>query len=672
MGVFGDETGLLWADPVKEAAKNYRGPPVALPDCDWTPPQEFPNLDGVRELGFDIETCDPDLRGRGPGVRREGTYVCGYSLGTRDQSWYFPIRHEGGGNMDPDMVTGYMQDILGSFTGTLFGANLQYDIDWGVQEGIDFGKVSRYIDVTLAEPLLDENLFEYNLDAILTRRYGDAGGKTEEVLRQAAAHYKYGNPKKYLHKLPAKYVGEYAEGDAAKPIQVYHEHLAGELERAGLSELFDLECRLLPMLVAMRRRGVQVVPEERVAEIGHYLKRRMGELTSKIHDAAGFEVSLNNAGGTLATAFDRLGIAYPIKKETGNPSFQKPWLQAHEHWFPQAIAEGRKWEKIHGTFIEGHLGHAIAGRIHCEFNQLRSDDRGAISGRFSSTNPNLQNIPSRDPELGPLIRSLFLPDPGQAWWRFDWSQIEYRLLAHYAVGKSGAALRARYNNEPNVDFHRLCGEMARMDTSSDAVRKQVKNVNFGVVYGAGVETTAKTMGASMAEAQAFLDIYHEQLPFAKDTQKKVMQKAARRGYIFTLLKRRARFPLWEPRSYTGGKKTRTLKPLPHAAAVSEWGQHGIKRAFTYSALNRLLQGGAADLMKTAMVNIWESGVCNEIGAPSLTVHDELDWSAGRGARELTAMREVKHIMEHCIKLSVPILADVECGADWGHLEKVAL
>ena len=666
---WGDETGLVWQDPVKETG-SYRGPPVALPETNWTPPQEFPNLTGAKRLGFDVETKDPDLKTKGPGVRRPGNHVCGYSLSTEDKSWYFPTRHEGGGNLDSDMVTGFMRDTIGRFTGELYGANLQYDLDWGMDAGIDFSNIRRFVDVTLAEPLLDENLFEYNLEAILTRRYGEDGGKTETVLRQAAAHFKYGNPKTAIHKLPARFVGEYAEADAFKPIQVYDEHLRRELEQQGLSDLFDLECRLLPMLVAMRRRGVRVAPESRIEEVGQYLRDKSAELQAKINDAVGFEVNLNNAGGSLITAFDKLGLEYPIKESTKNASFQKPWLQAHPHWFPRAIAEGRKWEKVHGTFVTGHLGQAINGRIHCEFNQLRSDDRGAISGRFSSSNPNLQNIPSRDPELGPLIRSLFIPEDGHAWWRFDWSQIEYRLLAHYAVGESGKALRNRYNTDPDVDFHKLCGEMAKMDATNDSVRKRVKNVNFGVVYGAGVETTAITMGVSIAEAEAFLKTYHEELPFAKATQKSFMAKAARRGYIYTLLKRRRRFPLWEPASYASGKKNRTLKALPYEAACAKWSRGSIKRAFTYSALNGGLQGGAADLMKKAMVDLWEGGLCADdvLGAPGVTVHDELGWSAGRDPRTMAAIHEVKHIMETCLTLKVPIRADVEYGRDWGHME----
>ena len=666
--IYDDDIGLLWQTERKQgrygsgvAAKPAVS--VPLPESDWVAPPSFPDLSDRPVLGFDLETRDPDLFSKGPGVRRDDSWIVGWAVSDGDFSWYFPVRHEGGGNLDPGVVAAYMRDMLARFSGELYGANLQYDLDWAASEGVTFPRVRRYVDVLLAEPLLNEHHRSYSLNAILKRRYADVE-KDEELLRQAAAHFGV-DPKSGLWQLPARFVGPYAEADALLPIQVYREHLKRELEEQGLLELFDLECRLIPMLVAMRQRGVRV--SDGLEQVTGYVQGRVEAVQGEIDREVGFAVNVA-AGASLAQAFDALDIPYPRAPKTGNPSFQKTWLQGHRHPFARNIAECRKWEKVHGTFLQGHLGHAIKGRIHCEFNQLRSDDRGTISGRFSSTNPNLQNIPSRDPELGPLIRSLFVPDPGHTWWRFDWSQIEYRLLAHYAMGTGADDLRAQYNSDPDTDFHVLCGHMAGMDATDATTRKQVKNVNFGTVYGAGVETMAHTMGVSVAQARAFLERYHGELPFVRETQQAFSGRAARRGYIFTLLKRRARFDLWEPADYGGhGRKNRTVGAVVHAAAVKAWGQN-IKRAFTYTALNRGLQGGAADLMKKAMVDIWESGLCDVIGPPSLTVHDELDWSAPADEPSLEALREVRHIMETCLVLRVPLKADAEHGPDWGHME----
>jgi DNA polymerase I-like protein with 3'-5' exonuclease and polymerase domains len=665
---FGDEVGLVWQEPLKVKTTMAAGPPVAMPETDWMPPQEYPDLSGAKKLGLDLETKDEDLKAKGPGPRREGNYVVGASLSTGDQSWYFPFRHEGGGNLDPDMTIRFLQDTIGGFTGTLYGAQMSYDIDWGMNLGIDFGRVKRFVDVTLAEPLLDENLLKYGLDAVARRHMGADAGKFESVLGQALNHFRY-NGKRHLWKLPARFVGEYAEGDAHIPIELFDNHLGPALEREGLTDIFDIESRLILLLVQMRRQGVRVETNERVLEVTHQLNAQIKQQQDRINDAVGFQVGLNNAGGTLAAAFDKLGIPYPIKEKTGNASFQKAWLAAHDHWFPKAVAEARQYDKVEGTFVRGHLGTAIDGRIHTTFNQLRSDDRGAVSGRFSSTDPNLQNIPSRDPVMAPLIRSLFLPEPGESWFQFDWSQIEYRLLGHYAAGESGANLRKRYNDDPTTDFHALCGELAGMDGVDPKIRKKVKNVNFGVVYGAGEATTAATMGVDIEEAREFLKNYHTELPFAKATMKAAMGTAQRRGYIYTLLHRRAHFPLWEPSDYVGGKKNRDLRPLPYDVAVEKWGARKIKRAFTYSALNRLLQGSAADVMKKAMVDVWESGLCGTIGVPLLTVHDELDFSADpHDEHHVEALREVKHIMENCVQLSVPMMADVEYGPNWGNLK----
>ena len=263
-----------------------------------------------------------------------------------------------------------------------------------MEEGICFDNVRRFIDVTLAEPLLNENLFEYNLDAILTRRYGDTGGKVEDTLRKAASYYEYDDPKASLHQLHSRFVGEYAEADAFKPINVYDDHLAKELASQDLTDLFDMECRLIPLLVAMRRRGVRVASDDRIESVRNFLAGHREKLTVKINDAAGFEVSLNDAGGTLTAAFDKLGITYPVTPKTKKAKLcTKNWLAEHDHWFPKIVADARKWERMEGTFLAGHLGHAINGRIHCEFNQLRGERPGNGIGKILQHQSKLAKYP---------------------------------------------------------------------------------------------------------------------------------------------------------------------------------------------------------------------------------------------------------------------------------------
>jgi len=663
-----DDIGLFWDDSdtrnnvdKRTSFDSMQSLTFQMPQSEWRAPAEFPNLADCRVLGLDLETKDTGLKKFGPGVRREGNFICGWALSDGQRAWYFPVRHQGGGNLDPEKVQDYMRELFQRFRGTLVGTNLSYDIDWAMSEGVRFPNVSRYVDVQFADPLLNENLRSYSLDALLTRRYGPQGGKEELLLRKAAAAYGFKHVKDNIWRLPARFVGPYAEADASLPIKVWREHLQSELERDRLLDLFDLECSLIPMLVGMRRNGVRIA-DDGVEELTDIFARRIADQKQKLNEAVGFEVNLNNRAGTLERAFDKLSIPC-LKTAKGAPSFTKPWLANHVHWFPRAVAEGRKWEKMLGTFVEGHLGQAINGRIHCSFHPLKTDSHGTVSGRFSSSRPNLQQIPSRDPELKKMLRGVFVPEPGEMWWRFDWSQIEYRLLAHYAVGESGQKLRDQYWSDASTDFHGLCGKMAGIPNSK---RTQVKNVNFGVVYGAGVATIASVMEKSFAEAEAFLREYHRKLPFAYETQKHVKAEADLHGEIRTMLNRKAMFELWEPNF------NREEKPMPFKLAKRRWPLESLQRAKTYKALNRLLQGSAADMMKKAMADIWKSGVCDVLGMPLLTVHDELDFSASDIPLSREALREVKHIMQNCLALKVPVIADVESGWDWGSTKQTQL
>ena len=662
----GDSLGMFWQDqPVVRDRSGNTGPRIrpAVPDTGWSPPSSFPRLGEAKNLCIDVETFDPNLIEKGPGWATGDGHLCGIAVGTDDgHRWYFPMRHEDSGlNMDPEVVLRWARNELCRPDQLKIGANLMYDLGWLQYEGVDVK--GPYYDIQHAEALLDEHRRHYSLDSIAKDRGLD--GKVSNELYQwcstafggkANAH----GQGKNIHRAPVELVGPYAEGDVDLPLKIMEQQLV-ELEAAGLNDLMRMEERLTPMLLAMRKRGVRIRDD---------WERVRSQLESKIIIPEGVDIW---ASATIERACKREGIAYK-KTKTGKASFTADWLKGHEHPLMRQIATARKYEKATGTFFNGYLGKTVNGRLHGEFHPLRSDDGGTVSGRFSSSNPNLQNIPSRDPELGPLIRSLFVPDEGEDWAKLDYSQVEYRLLTHFARGEGADRVRRKYLEDARVDFHQMVSEMSGLD------RKSAKNLNFGMIYGQGADLTASVMGVSRSEADAFRAQYFEQAPFVKFTSDWVARVAGQRGHLKSIGGRYHRFPHWEPADWSLRGKVPMEKDRDLVEHLIEEQQEiarasgekvprsGVVRARTHKSLNALLQGSAADIMKLAMVDVWESGVCDVLGAPLLTVHDELDFSVPRSAEGHEALREAKRLMEDCYKLGVPLICDAELGPNWAEVK----
>jgi DNA polymerase I-like protein with 3'-5' exonuclease and polymerase domains len=672
-----DSDGVGWDTPAKEKKKGGGWVSTvrpAIPETGWKCPTEFPNLSAAKMIAFDLETRDPNLLSKGPGPRRkeeEGGFIAGLAVGVgprEGEQWYFPMRHEDGKhNWDPDMVMLWAKDNLCKPNQPKLGANLLYDLDWMWCEGVPV--TGPYYDVQIAEPLIDESAYSYALELLAQKYVGE--GKTEEAMYKWLALAFGGQPTRRdqagnIWRAPAELAGPYAESDVRLPFQIWEEQQK-VIQAESLDTVLDLETRLVPLLLAMRMRGVRV-DTQRARSVDEVLQDKAKEYRARLE-----EVDLDPQGRDSLTAYCRHHDIKFKKTASGNPSFPGKWLENHPDENLRMCYQVRRLEKHAGTFIEGAvLGHAVADRVHCQFNQLRNDDFGAVSGRFSSSNPNLQNIPSRDEELGPLIRGLFLPDPEEDWLCDDWSQIEYRLLVHYAKGDGAAETRRRYRDDPTTDFHRYVADIANID------RKPAKNINFGLVYGMGEPAMAANMGRSLDEIKPIFNQYHNEFPFVKDTYNMVSKRATARGWLHTFSGRRRRFNYWEPRDW---QLSREQTAKRHAEAERLWGTEssetdrqredgsiappGIRRAGGHKALNSLLQGGAADIMKIAMVDIWESGICDVMGAPLLTVHDELNWSKPR-TREADEAHDVAlEIMENCVDLRVPLKVTQGRGENWG-------
>jgi len=644
----GDAIGMFWEDTSEYLGRNYSGPrPLPpIPDTGWTLPTDYPSLEGQGMISIDVETKDVELRTRGCGANRPDCYICGVGVGTEAGfRRYYPVRHEMGENLPIDRVFGWLKRELKRPVPKV-GANIFYDLAYFDAEGIEV--TGPYYDVQVAEPLLDETKLTYSLESISQDHLGEGKRENEMLSWMIRAFGNQSNMKGNIYRAPPVVVGPYAESDIDLPLRVFELQKA-ELEKQNLWSVFMLETRLFPLLLAMWKRGVPVDLDKAEQSYAKLAERQVAVL-AELKRLTGHDADIW-AAESLAKIFDAMNVDYPMTDKTNKPSFRKDWLAACNHPAGQLIVEARKLDKFKGTFIKGYILEGnINGRIHTTFHPLRSDEGGTVSGRFSSSNPNLQNIPIRDKELGPLIRSIFLAELGQRWWKFDWSQIEFRLAIHHAARLKlyGAqAVIDQYQNDPTTDYHAVVAAITGLPRSS------AKNINFGIIYGLGIPALAISLGVTNEVAAKMYREYLRRVPFTSRLRDAAMQAAMQHGEIVTLSGRRRRFNMWE----------RNGVYFPHRVP-------GAQRAFTHKALNSRLQGDAADIMKTAMVDAWEAGIFDDgiLGAPHLTVHDELDGSDPVTPTTQEALNELKHIMETCVQLLVPLKADGGTGINWGAIQ----
>ena len=618
------------------------------PKSEWVPPLELPEIFDAKQIAVDVETKDPNLKSNGPGWPTGDGEVVGYAIAVDGWSGYIPIRHEHGGNLDEKIVNRWLKKVF-ELPADKIMHNAQYDAGWIKQMGFDIN--GRIIDTMLIASILDENRFSYSLNAIAYDVLGKV--KSEKGLTEAARSFGL-DPKAEMFKMPAMYVGPYAEGDAELTLELWN-YFQVELGKEDLWQIANLELDLLPCLVDMTWRGVRI-DQDKVERTRNALLKKEKQVLKKIKDLVGSDVEIW-AAASIAKAFDQLNIPYP-RTDKGSPSFTKLFLTDHTHELPQLIVEARNLNKTSGTFINTIMKHCHAdGRIHSHINQIRSDDGGTVSGRISMNNPNLQQIPARDPELGPLIRSLFLPEEDEQWAAIDFSQQEPRILVHYAhvYGKSRnlelngvSEFVDGYRENPDMDFHTMVAEMAGIG------RKQAKVINLGMMYGMGVNKLSEQLDIPVDEAKTIIRQYHSRVPFVKGLMTGVQNRLndqSSSGSIRSILGRKCRFDLWEPDTFGMNKA------LPYREAVQEYGETTrLKRAYTYKALNRLIQASAADMTKQAMVNIYKSGK-----TPMIQIHDEMAMSVKNQAEA----KEIAEIMEQAVLLEIPNKCDIELGPSWG-------
>lgn len=613
---------------------------------DWKAPTEFPRIEG-QDIGVDTETHDILFNTRGPGwafdVSREiRGEIVGIGVATLDAKWYFPIGHEDGGNLDREPVLRFVQDVMDR-NKRIYMHNASYDCGWLSAEGIkvDYARIH---DTAYLAALADENRRSYSLDNCAETWCGI--NKDEKMLNDAAASYgfKKKDVKSNLWRLHSRYVGPYGEQDPWVTLQLGRK-LEQIMQEEHWEKAYELERRMIPLMIQMRKTGVRI-DMDRADQVRQIFIGREREALALIQKETGLRARAGVPSADASQILKKLGVSIPVTA-AGNESVVASWLERVDHPVAKAIVRARKNNKAYRDFIDGQIGkYQVNGRIHASFHPLRSDEGGTVTGRFSCTDPNLQQVPARDPEIGPLVRSCYVGEEGEKWCAPDYSSQEPRWTLHFAAAiKAPGALAAtqRFWDNPRTDFHGMMAETIwpDIDKSSSEFKKKrrnAKDIFLGLCYGMGgaklcdslglptdiwVTPTGDRVRVAGEAGKELLGQFNRMAPFVKKLAEEVKNRAESRGWVMTHFGRRCR--------------------------IKDFGHKG---------LNRIVQGSSADQGKAATLAVWE-----QMGkVPLLLVHDENGYSVS-GQEE---GNKIARIMETCIpNLNVPFVVDPTVVDNWG-------
>ena len=662
------------------------------------------DLTDIDTVAIDLETYDPNLKTKGLGAIRKDGFVCGIAIATKKQTLYFPIAHNMTDNLNTKETWDYLNEKVFKNKGLrkVFH-NAMYDVCW-IRSATGEMPQGPLLDTMIAASVIDETRMKYSLDSISKDYLKETKYKydlTAKVLKWSDGMIK--DPMTNMHKLPHHLVKDYAERNP--------------VEEKTCRKIFQLETKLFPCLVDMKFKGVKI-DVQKAKTFGKWLDKRRDNLIKLIKDRTGVDVQIW-AASSIKKLLDQQKITdYKktkdrtkklkdkkgkpiINKETGNvktetikstiPKLPKDYLKTHKNRFLRMIVTARECDKAKNTFIEGLLGFVYKGRIHADINQIRSDQGGTVTGRFSMANPNLQQIPAKG-MIGKKMRELFIPDDGCVWGSFDYSQQEPRIVVHYALKtylyseekkevalnliKSLETIEEAYK-EKDVDFHQIVADMAKIP------RITAKTINLGLFYGMGKIKLQKELNLTREQANELFATYHATVPFVRQLSRDLIEFAEEHKLLFTLEDRFCRFNKWETQNREWDNTINRYEPVPiltkdgaqkefKSTLVDIYKEGKIpkdymknfdkhyKPAFTYKALNRLIQGSAADMTKKAMVNLYEKGIL-----PQIQIHDELCLSIKNDKEALI----VKKTMETAIPLKVNNKVNYKKGKNWGTIKE---
>jgi len=680
------------------------------------------DLNGISTVALDIETYDPNLKTKGLGAIRGDGFITGVAIATGKDTVYFPLHHSDHVKSDSEKKNFWDQmnkKILQNENITKVFHNAIYDVCWMRAET---GKMlkGRIVDTMVAASVINENRFKYSLDALSKDILKDEKYKydlQEKTFQWSGGMQK--DPMSNMHRLPSHVVKEYAKQDVNLTFRLWEIfdkqldkvlHIKKDGEQKSCRKIFELETRLFPCLVDMKFKGVRI-DTQKLESFGKKLKCRRDNLLNIIKKHTKIDVQLWAANSVKDLLNNQNITNYEKTPKSGMPKLPKDYLKTHKNRFLRMLSKAREADKAVNTFIEGLKGYIHNGRIHADINQIRSDAGGTVTGRFSMSNPNLQQIPAKG-YYGKKMRELFLPEEGHQWGSFDYSQQEPRIVVHYAIkhGLSETQELADKFNSDKADFHQIVADMANIP------RKQAKSINLGLFYGMGKGKLQAELNLDKTQAKKLFDTYHDKVPFVKELSDNLMGFAKEHRLVFTLEDRFCRFDTYESVNKRWNNKERKFEEWdPEAKEIKnektgnityqgDWvapklmskqaawekfklqfnarskskNEGGIGKveeltnegrktwfaqyfapAFTYKALNKLVQGSAADMTKKAMVDLYEKGI-----VPHIQIHDELCVSIKDEATRIT----VQETMENAIQLKINNKVDCKTGSNWGTIK----
>ena len=643
------------------------------------------DLTDIDTVAIDLETYDPNLKSKGLGAVRKDGFVTGIAIATKNQTLYFPIAHAMTDNLNVNDTWEYLDEKLfkNKDIRKVFH-NAMYDVCW-IRSAIGHMPQGQLLDTMIAASVIDETRMRYSLDAI-SKDYLKESKYKYDLAEKSLAECGIKDPMSNMHKLPYSLVKDYAEQDVNLTLKLWNlfekkldevlytkDNEDGSKELKSCRKIFELETKLFPCLVDMKFKGVKI-DVQKAKTLGKLLEKRRDNLVKIIKKRTGIDVEIW-AASSIKNLLDHQKITKYKKTKAGLPQLPKDFLKTHENRYLRMIVKARECDKAKGTFVEGLLEFVHEGRIHADINQIRSDQGGTVTGRFSMSNPNLQQIPSRG-IIGKKMRELFLPEDGCVWGSFDYSQQEPRIVVHYALklGLPGTDTLKDEFNKDDADFHQIVADMAQIS------RTMAKTINLGLFYGMGKIKLQNELNLTREKANALFSAYHAKVPFVRRLSQDLIEFAEEHKLLFTLEDRFCRFNKWETRNREWNNTINRYEPVPiltkedaetaFKAELLEKFKDNVadnymqdfdryyKPAFTYKALNRLIQGSAADMTKKAMVDLYEQGIL-----PQIQIHDELCLSIKNDNDALV----VKQTMENAIPLEVKNKVNYKKGKNWGSI-----